>query len=123
MLQSSELSFNGSAASVQILEPLSVAGDAREESPAQSERQGWLVGLRAPERDHGFAAARLTLVVDTDGVVALIHGARPGLVAASVERVEKRGDEFRFVVPKIGSHLQIRIFRERAPNLDTPQVR
>lgn len=24
-------------------------------------------------------------------------------------------------MPKIGSHLQIRIFRERAPNFDTPQ--
>jgi hypothetical protein len=98
VLQAAEFALNRGTAPVQILEPLSVAGDAREQPTAESKRQGWLVGLRASQWDDGFAATRLALAVDPYGVVALVHGARLELVAVSMERVEKGSDELGLVV-------------------------
>jgi hypothetical protein len=53
-----------------------------------------------PERDDELAAALLALGVDAAVVVALVHRARLGLVAASVERVEERYDEVRLLPPR-----------------------
>jgi hypothetical protein len=45
-----------------------------------------------------YGVACLTFEVDALYVVSLVHGARFGLEAASVYRVEQRGDEERFMV-------------------------
>ncbi len=54
VFESAELTLDGSAAPVQATEPLRVSWDAREQATAESERQGWLIRLRAFERDNGF---------------------------------------------------------------------
>lgn len=51
VLQPSELALDGGAGPVEVAEALSVALDAREEAPAESERQGCLLSLRSTERD------------------------------------------------------------------------
>lgn len=48
VLQAPKLSFNGSAAPVEVFPSLSVASDAREQPTAESKREGGLVGLRGP---------------------------------------------------------------------------
>ena len=51
VLQPSELALDGGAGPVEVAEALSVALDAREEAPAESERQGCLLSLRSAGRD------------------------------------------------------------------------
>src|SRR5947209_1153943 len=91
-LQVAERSLDGCAATVEVAPALRMPWNAREQPPAERERQGALIGLRATERDDGFAAALLALGVDTGVVVALVGRARLGAEAASVERVEQRRD-------------------------------
>src|SRR5688500_1765468 len=50
--QQPELRFHRDAAAVETPKPLSVAGDAREHSPADRERERWLVRLRSAQRNH-----------------------------------------------------------------------
>jgi hypothetical protein len=45
VLQATELALHGRTAPVEVTESLRVAWDAREQPTAESERQGWLVGL------------------------------------------------------------------------------
>src|SRR4051812_19259445 len=54
VLQAAELALNGRAAAVEVAEPLTVARDAREQTPSERE---WdkLVCLRAAERDDRLA--------------------------------------------------------------------
>jgi hypothetical protein len=98
VLQISEAPLNGDTAPIKALEPLGVAGDAREQSPAEGERERYLVGLCATEWDHRFAAALLNFSVDPGVVITLVAGDRLGLEPASVKGVEERGDELGFVV-------------------------
>ena len=91
-LQVAERSLDGCAATVEVAPALRMPWNAREQPPAERERQGALIGLRATERNDGFAAALLALGVDAAHVVTLVGGARLGAVAASVERVEQRRD-------------------------------
>jgi hypothetical protein len=51
VLQVSKQALNRGAATVKIAEPLRVTGDAREQSATEREREGWLIRLRATERD------------------------------------------------------------------------
>ena len=51
VLQVAERSLNGDTATVEVMEPLRVARDAREQPTAEGKRQGRLILLRALERD------------------------------------------------------------------------
>lgn len=100
VLQVAEGPLDSSTATVEVAEALSVTGDTRKEPPAESKRQRWLVGPGTTKRDNGVAVPRFALGVDPSVVVALVHSTRLRLEAASVERIEKRGDELGFVVPR-----------------------
>jgi DNA-directed RNA polymerase specialized sigma subunit len=77
-----------------------VPRDAREVPAAKTDGHGELLATRTPERDDRLAAALLALGVDPIVVVALVHRARLRANAASVERVEERGDEVGFLPPR-----------------------
>src|SRR5439155_18206251 len=113
MLQAPELALDGSAATVEVLPALRVAGDAREQSATQGQRQRGLILLSPAQRNDRLAPSCLALVIDANGVIALVHSDRFGLEAASVERVEKRGDELGLVVPR-----RLNLPRERQAGLD-----
>jgi hypothetical protein len=99
VLQAPELTLDRDTAPVETLEPTRVATDAREQATAKRERQGHLIGLGTPEWNDRFAPAFFDLGIDAGYVVSLVHGDGLGLEAASVERVDERGYELRFVVP------------------------
>jgi hypothetical protein len=100
VLQAPELALDGGASPVEVAEALSVAWDAREEATAEGERKRYLIRLCATERDNRLAAALLALGVDTVVVIALVRRARLGLDAASVDRIEQRGDEVGLLPPR-----------------------
>jgi hypothetical protein len=100
VFQPSEFALHRSTSPVQVAEALRVTRDAREHPTANRDGQDWLLALDATERDDGFAAALFALGVDAVVVVALVHRARLGVEAASVERVEHRRDEQRLVVAR-----------------------
>ena len=59
-------------ATVEVAEPLAVTRDAREQPPAESERQCRLIRLCATERNDRLYAPLLTLLIDAGDVVALV---------------------------------------------------
>ncbi len=61
MLQVSERALDSATARIEVAEPLGMARDAREKSPAKREREGWLVLASAAKRDDRLAAAILAL--------------------------------------------------------------
>jgi len=93
VLQVSEQTLHGCASTVEVMEPLCVSRDAREQATTECEREGNLVCLGATERDNRLATAFLTLGIDAGVVVALVHRARFRVEAASVDRVDERRDE------------------------------
>jgi hypothetical protein len=99
VFQLSELALHGCTPPVEVAEPLSVTRDTREQ-PTADTRHGELLTASATERDDRFTAARFALGIDTVVVVALVRRARFGVDAASVERIEKRGDEQRLLPPR-----------------------
>jgi hypothetical protein len=92
-LQVCESTLDGGAPTVEAAPAFGVPGDARQEPSADPDRQDWLLAFEAAQGDDGLAVALLALAVDPLVVVALVRRARLGPVAASVERVEERGDE------------------------------
>jgi hypothetical protein len=76
VLQISESSLHGCAATIEVAEPLRVARDAGEHATAESKRQGDLVRLCATERDDGFAAAFLALDSDPSAGPSALSGKR-----------------------------------------------
>jgi hypothetical protein len=61
VLQVSERPLDGDASTVEVTEPLRVAGNAWEQPAAESKGQGWLILLCPSEWDDGIAASFLTL--------------------------------------------------------------
>jgi hypothetical protein len=100
VLQVAEFALDGGAPPVEIPEPLHVTRDAREQPPSERERQSWLALLCATERDDRFAAALLALGVDAAVVIALVHRDGGRMETPGAYRVEQRGDELGFVMPR-----------------------
>lgn len=87
VLQIAELALDSATARVQLAEPLAVPWDAREEPSARGDGQGWLIFPCASKRDDRETVALLALGIDPCVVIALVHRARFGPEAASVQRV------------------------------------
>jgi hypothetical protein len=85
VLQTPELPLDSRASTVQLAEPLTVAANLGEQTPAKRERQDWLLSFGAAKRDNRVAATRFALGIDAGVVVALVSRDGLGFEAASDE--------------------------------------
>jgi hypothetical protein len=100
VFQVAKRALGGGPATVEVAEALRVTRDAREQTPADADRQDWLLPLDAAQRDNRIAAAFFALGVDAAVIESFVHRARLRTKATSVQGVEKRSYEVRFVTPR-----------------------